>query len=266
MVIFFWIVVVFIVLSWLSNKYLSGPIGSIIEIRKKWFELSNTVRGFEIGLNFDKDKEERPWQFHLQIFRMALWYYLPVKWRLKKDWGLRFGFYSIDGEFPVNIIYQCGQKSHIKETPLCYVFEGHTIFDFSDNKWFGGTDSYKMTEKELKRFLLVEKEPMIYINKNNKEQKTEVSAYISKRTWRRKIFRWLRIPVFLRRVDLELEFTEDIGIEKGTWKGGVMACSVKLPKEAYKNLDGINFEEEHYSCIETIKDILDRFMHADKKY
>ena len=94
----------------------------------------------------------------------------------------------------------------------------------------GSKDSKNFWDIEKwKNILFIEKHPYRYITKNGKIQDCIATIRVEEREWRWKWFKWLKYTRKIRR-DIEIDFSDDIGEKKGTYKGGCTGCSYEMLK------------------------------------
>lgn len=58
-------------------------------------------------------------------------------------------------------------------------------------------------------------------NRGEVQETTATVEKVTRRRWRWKLFRWLRLPIYKTRYTLSLSFADEMGSERGSWKGGV---------------------------------------------
>jgi len=68
-----------------------------------------------------------------------------------------------------------------------------------------------------------------YTTKYGEEQNCLATIRVEEREWRWKWLTWLKYIRLIRK-DIEIEFSDDIGERKGTWKGGTTGCSYTMKK------------------------------------
>lgn len=59
-------------------------------------------------------------------------------------------------------------------------------------------------------------------NRGEVQQTTAVVRKVERRRWRWKLCKWLRLPIYRTRYSLDVWFAEELGNERGSWKGGVI--------------------------------------------
>lgn len=100
-------------------------------------------------------------------------------------------------------------------------------------------------EKEWKDILFNETHPYKYITKSGEEQNAIATISVREREWRWKWFKWLKITRKIVK-DIDIEFSDEIGEGKGSWKGGCLGCDYKmLPNETpYETLKRMERERK----------------------
>lgn len=69
--------------------------------------------------------------------------------------------------------------------------------------------------------------PYTYTLKNGEKQHRMATYHVTRMEWRRRWLMWL--PLFNRKKTyLDVSFSEEVGEESGTWKGGVLGCSYEM--------------------------------------
>lgn len=90
------------------------------------------------------------------------------------------------------------------------------------NKNFWDTDKWN-------DILFKETYPYQYITKNGEVQNCLATIKVEEREWRWKCFKWLKLTRKVRR-DIEVEFSEEMGERKGSYKGGVLGTNYEMKK------------------------------------
>ena len=82
-----------------------------------------------------------------------------------------------------------------------------------------------------------------YADYTDKYDGTVVTAefYVEEREWRRKWFHWTKLGNIVKRY-IEINFSDEVGSRKGSWKGGTVGCSYDLlpgetPEECLKRME-----------------------------
>lgn len=96
------------------------------------------------------------------------------------------------------------------------IWEHETIGKKKKNFW---EDEWKEKRWEIKT---------VVFDKHN-ECNVECDVHIEKREWRRRWLMWT--PLFNKvRKSIEVEFKEEVGLRKGSWKGGTIGCGYEMKK------------------------------------
>ena len=92
--------------------------------------------------------------------------------------------------------------------------------------------------------LYSETHPYKYITTSNEIQECTATITVEEREWRWSWFRYIKWIKFMKKIkkDINVEFSEDIGEKKGSWKGGVTGTNFKMlpnetPYEALKRME-----------------------------
>ncbi len=96
------------------------------------------------------------------------------------------------------------------------------------------------TEK-WKDILFYETHPYVYTTSHGEKQNALATIRVTEREWRR---RWLFNFTLFNRVTkvIDIEFSEEVGEKKGSWKGGTVGCSFEIlfsetPREALRRME-----------------------------
>jgi hypothetical protein len=83
--------------------------------------------------------------------------------------------------------------------------------------------------------------PYTYTTKSGEIQYCTATINVVEREWRWKWFKWLSWTKFVRRV-IDIQFSDDIGEKKGSYKGGTTGCSYEMKKN-----------ETPYDCLKRME-------------
>ena len=111
------------------------------------------------------------------------------------------------------------EKNQIKE-----YFEARINIENSLNRYMNFYDKDKWQD-----ILLYEIYPYKYITNSGEIQECLATIRVTEREWRWKWFNWLKYPRKICR-DIDVEFSEEIGEKKGSWKGGCVGCAYQMKK------------------------------------
>ena len=114
-----------------------------------------------------------------------------------------------------------------------------------DGKWLHETNKNRnqdfWDENKWKDILYYEVHPYKYTTKYDEIQNCTATIRVEEREWRCKWFKWLKYARKIRK-DIEVNFSEDIGEKKGSWKGGCVGCSYEILKN-----------ETPYECLKRME-------------
>ena len=142
----------------------------------------------------------------------------------------RYGFY-----FYMNgLWFALGEKTKSYDLPWALDWIRTSCLT-KDNTWLHETKNNRNMEfwnvEKWKDILFYETHPYTYTTKSGEIQNCIATIKVQEREWRWKWFKWLKLTKKVRR-DIEVDFSEDIGEEKGSWKGGTVGCDYQmLPNE-----------------------------------
>lgn len=132
------------------------------------------------------------------------------------------------GKYDNSIGQCCGNDQWVTwDLPFfSYVFDGHWIKD-KDGNWILMNRPVELWNfRETSAYF--ETHPYRYILGNGKTQEVTATCTVEKRKWHRKWFPFLTVESYV----IEVKFSDEVGEESGSWKGGVLGCSYEsLPNE-----------------------------------
>jgi hypothetical protein len=99
--------------------------------------------------------------------------------------------------------------------------------DWDDRRFWLSDDDESILKKKFK---------FRYITKNKEVQDTTATCFIEEREWRPKWFAWTGLFKCVSTV-LNIQFDDEMGNQRGSWKGGVMGVSAKMTKDEKESLD-----------------------------
>ena len=186
-----------------------------------------------------------------------LYWYFP--WRSKKyddnacnDDAPEYGFYLYghENKFFNEIVFEFGKFHKRIYMPWELNFYRHSVL-LKDGSWWGYTDKQrKKTCKKEKvswddsRFfiednderILTKEFPFRYTTRYGEVQDTTARCYIEEREWRPRCLSWTKLFAYVKPV-VNISFKDEMGSERGSWKGGVVGVSAPMTKEEKKNRD-----------------------------
>lgn len=167
----------------------------------------------------------------------------------------KYGFYLYgDGKFFDSFWYYTNKngKSDVKcvYMPWSYEFYRHSIL-LKDGTWWtmlekerrkarkDGIDTWKDRRYHLDdddESILRRQYPFKYVTKGGEVQETTATCYLEEREWRPKWFMWTGLFKKVR-TELAINFCDEMGNQKDTWKGGVIGVGTVVTKEERENAD-----------------------------
>lgn len=239
--------------------------GQIVYLGQKLFKDKKTDEpkrrktfcGLGIGANFygGNDGADRSFQFHIKLIFFAVYLtfenILPKRfqphYQSKHGYGAmptsrEFRFYYHDRAIWLNFWdneddYSAKQKwinqMHVFHLPWAYVWV-RTSKLLANGEWFTETYKNRMSWKEKdalekQQNLFKESHPYQYKLRSGEIQNVTATIGVSEREWRWRWFKWLGFPKQISRT-LDIDFSEEVGEERGSWKGGTLGCSYKMLK------------------------------------
>ena len=106
----------------------------------------------------------------------------------------------------------------------------------------GNRDSKNFWDKDKwNDILFMETHSYQYTTKNGTIQNVQATIRIEEREWRWRKFKWLKWINSISK-SIEIDFSDDIGEKKGSWKGGTVGCGYELlpnetPFECLKRME-----------------------------
>jgi hypothetical protein len=114
-----------------------------------------------------------------------------------------------------------------------------------DGKWLHENKKNRNQDfwdtNKWKDILYYETHSYKYTTKHGEIQNCMATIRVEEREWRWKWFKWLKWTRKIKR-NIEVEFSEDVGEQKGSWKGGCVGCSYKMLKN-----------ETPYECLKRME-------------
>jgi len=74
----------------------------------------------------------------------------------------------------------------------------------------------------------------------------DVKCHITEREWRRKWFKWTKTSAKISRT-VAVEFSDEVGPRRGSWKGGVLGTGFKIPNNTTDIDKGLKKMEKEYN-------------------
>ncbi len=192
--------------------------------------------GFALGL-LDHGDEHKYWIWRMHLGPLNMFFPTFVK-RPKINYmggsTLSYGFSFHAMELHLN----WGQHFKVWWYPWMREQVQHEVL-VGDKKWANFIGSWETDKGEDHRFFW--KRPYKYRLINGQIQKRTATIFVERRTMR---MRWLKWTSFMERKDIniDVQFSDEVGERSGTWKGGCIGCSWKIedgetPTQALKRME-----------------------------
>jgi len=178
---------------------------------------------------------------HLDLLWVSWYIHLPIYSTIDECEYPEFGWY-----YHSNSLVLCwNMKKKFIHMPWTYEWV-RTSKLRADGTWYterkGHVKEYRKThpdasiteiwdyEKEQEGKLWEETHHVAYITKYGEIQNDiEATIKIEEREWRQKWLKWTKWGNKVSR-DIAVEFNNEVGSERGSWKGGVMGCGYQIKK------------------------------------
>lgn len=267
--------------AWRRGRFTDDDIviGPLTVARIKWDTTSLTLRG-------SRDEDHKPYctltgygfGFGFRLFLPNFvkpvlekvhaqgWDEATIK-RMGRDWypqyhSREYGFSCHDGHFAIYY----GMQNHngwggklINRRSSCFLpwtqwrFVGHRLFDANGNLFYEYKASKDKTNKDLSSDKKRECTAQYFLIRDYDGQQIVAKTVIEERRWLKgeKWCSWLSLftkPLVRRCVDIQ--FAEEVGTAKGSWKGGLCGTSIDI-QEGETHSDGfIRYCFKEYSSKE----------------
>lgn len=188
-------------------------------------------------------------ELHISLFGWHSLFRLPWKHKNKNNWftyGKKYGFNT----FNHILIFHFGLKTKCWELPFVSYgnvyrwvrYKGHLDYyfcecDSSDERYWG-------THPNKTNYQGGCQEPTTWTyNYTDPYDGTVVPCkfWVEEMEWRPKWLKWTKRFALIKRF-IEVEFSQEMGSKKDTWKGGTMGCSYEMlpdehPKECIRRME-----------------------------
>lgn len=202
--------------------------------------------------------EDNRHSLHVSIGWGSLWLYFP--WRNKKVFEEdvnnpqpKYGFYLYgEGKFFDSFWYYKNKNghSHVKSIDMPWTLDFYRHSYLTHDGWWTCLESERRKARKRgentfefpyhlrdddKR--LIKKEfPFHYVTKYGEEQDTTATCYMEEREWRPRWLKWTKLFRYVK-TSLDISFKDEMGSERGSWKGGVLGVGCPVTEEEKKNQD-----------------------------
>lgn len=205
----------------------------------KWGELSWHPRRWDLSLRYCNfgGCESRDMIIFSPLFCS---FYIFLSEEYDRNWddeGFSYGFYVYAWE---SLVMEWGEKCVYFDFPYITriwkrteVFDTHGNLKFVENKGDKNWDERWKISKQIKTPY-----PYKYTLKNGEVQERIANVHVTTMHWTRKWFPFLKI----KRRYIDVEFSDEVGEETGSWKGGCIGCSYELkqgetPEECLRRME-----------------------------
>lgn len=192
------------------------------EYRMKWGELSFTRFGFALALDLFSEHWSLHFQFafvnlYLTLSCLQRWHREPFE--IMESWGA--------GTFDGAVNFHWGR--HSKTLTFPWRNWRHLSHDVrrADGSWVpfvgswevrqDGRDGKEPDGRQTQTF------PYRYVTRRGQIQDVDATIHVERRRWK---LRYL--PIYRVRHCIDVAFSEEVGDERGSWKGGTVGCGYDL--------------------------------------
>lgn len=186
------------------------------------------------------------WLFPFFIGWGQLFINLPIRSKYNEAFPPQYGFYwfSEGSVIPTSLWFRFGKDDGTRAG-------NHTLCIYMpwDKDWVrtsyllagGRTWAHDTYKKKIKDTYAKEFTDQLYclympytyiVNKGKPQEEKQITTAkitVREREWRWRAFKWLPYPRWVVKC-IEVEFAEEMGPERGSWKGGVTGCSYAMRK------------------------------------
>jgi len=238
--------------------------GQIVYLGQKLFRDRKTdaVRrrksscGLGIGATFygGNDGADRSFQFHIKLVLFAVYLtfenILPRRFQphyissydkktpLPSSREFRFYYHERaawlnlwDNEDDHTAKQKWINQMHVLHLPWDYIWVRASKL-LKNNMWLhetaGNREDWKYHD-QTKEMLWKESHPYKYVLRSGEVQEVTATIGVSEREWRWRGLKWLGFPKKVSRT-IDVDFSEEVGEERGSWKGGTVGCGYEMRK------------------------------------
>jgi hypothetical protein len=171
--------------------------------------------------------DERP-VISIAFLYFSLYIHLPIKTGINECDPPAYGFY-ITKDNPALVIENGTDRPIFYYFPWAWKWHRSGLLDNSGN-WIISDRSNKVEywQKEIDDRVAKYVLPYVYTCKDGTVQNTTSTSKREFMIWRMRGFMWL--PIEKRRDFIDVGFSDEMGSERGSWKGGVTGTSFTLKK------------------------------------
>lgn len=222
---------------------------SDIASKRKWC-------GLGIGSTFygGSDGADRSFQFHIKLilFAVYLTFENVLPKRFQPHYESKYGYGSLPSSREFRFYYHeraiwlnlwnNEDDHHAKQTWINQMHVFHLPWDYDwvrtsrllkNQMWLhekkGSREDWKF-HRETKEILWKESHPYQYTLKSGEVQNITATIGVSEREWNWRWFKWLGFPRKISRT-IDVEFSDEVGEGRGSWKGGTIGCSYGMLKD-----------------------------------
>jgi hypothetical protein len=226
----------------------------------RMIKVKEFVPRFGLGVSLHSDSEERNSNLlHIHLIWGSLWIEIPriikakverIKadsWRpetiarMGRNWyekktEKKFGFSFSDSHLHLYYGIQPGcwsrndpeNSDHTKLFALPWNDWDHIRHEvmLNDGTWVPAPE-WRGAEKELDPANLYREQFSYRYKDRHVDQTATATITVERREWRLKLLRWTQLFA-KNRQSINVAFSEEMGSERGSWKGGVMGCSYTM--------------------------------------
>jgi len=168
---------------------------------------------------------------------------LPIYSGLDECEYFQYGFYLYgEKSWTFNCFVWCWRKTHHFDMPWHWKWV-RTSALHRDGSWIHETkgDRKDFWQVIWKEALWHAEYPYRYVLTDGTIQDVTAEIRVEEREWRWKWLTWLPFPKSVSRT-IDIKFSDEVGPERGSWKGGVMGCSYKmrdgeLPEQTLRRME-----------------------------
>lgn len=158
--------------------------------------------------------------------------FLPLKPDNEYSEEPQYGFYfHSDGSWDdANLWLWWGKKYKVISFPWNPKWYRTSIL-LKDGSWeheYKG-DRKEFYNKEWKEKQWSEQYEYTYVLRSGEVQKVPTTIYVEEREWRRQGWMWCSLFNSVNK-KIDVDFTEEVGEGRGSWKGGVLGCGYSIKK------------------------------------